>query len=57
MHHNYQRHGNTAALEGTITWAHYQPRQKNPNLPPPENGPIHTECRILKHVVAYTAYA
>ena len=23
-----------------------------PNLPPPENGPIRKECRILKHVVA-----
>ena len=23
-----------------------------PNIQPPENGPIHTECRILKHVVA-----
>ena len=26
--------------------------KKSPNLLPPENGPIHTECRILKHVVA-----
>ena len=26
--------------------------KKSPNLPPPANGPIHTECRILKHVVA-----
>ena len=26
--------------------------KKSPNLPPSENGPIHTECRILKHVVA-----
>ena len=26
--------------------------EKYPNLPPPENGPIHTEFRILKHVVA-----
>ena len=26
--------------------------KKDPNLPPPENGPIHTECRILKHAVA-----
>ena len=25
--------------------------KKSPNLPSPENGPIHTECRILKHVV------
>ena len=24
---------------------------KIPNLPPPANGPIHTECKILKHVV------
>ena len=27
------------------------------NLPPPANGPIHTECRILKHVVASAAEA
>ena len=26
--------------------------QKSPNLLPPENGPIHTKCRILKHVMA-----
>ena len=25
--------------------------EKAPNLPPPANVPIHTECRILKHVV------
>ena len=24
---------------------------KNPKISPPENGPIHTECRILRHVV------
>ena len=29
--------------------------KKSPNLPPPANGPIHTECRILKHVVASAA--
>ena len=29
--------------------------KKSPNLPLPENGPIHTECRILKHVVASAA--
>ena len=28
-----------------------------PNLPPPENGPIHTECRILNHVVASASEA
>ena len=28
MHHTYQRHMHSAALEGTITWAHYQPTQK-----------------------------
>ena len=28
---------------------------KPPNLPPPANGPIHTECRSLKHVVASSA--
>ena len=28
-----------------------------PNLLPPANGPIHTECRILKHVVASAAEA
>ena len=32
-------------------------RGKSPNLPPLENGPIHTECRILKHVVASAAKA
>ena len=31
--------------------------EKSPNLPPPANGPIHTECRILKHVVASAAEA
>ena len=31
--------------------------KKFPNLPPPANGPIHTECRILKHVVASAAEA
>ena len=31
--------------------------KKYPNLPPPENGPIYTECRILKHVVASTTKA
>ena len=29
--------------------------KKYPNLPPPANGPTHTECRILKHVVASAA--
>ena len=29
--------------------------EKYPNLPSPENGPIHTECRILNHVVASVA--
>ena len=31
--------------------------EKYPNLQPPANGPIHTECRILKHVVASVAKA
>ena len=31
--------------------------EKSPNLPPPENGPIHTECIILKNVVASAAEA
>ena len=31
--------------------------KKSPNLPPPSNGPIHTECRILKHMVASMAEA
>ena len=31
--------------------------KKYPNLPPPANGPIHTECRILKHVLASAAEA
>ena len=26
--------------------------EKAPNLPPPSNEPIHTEFRIMKHVVA-----
>ena len=29
--------------------------KKYSNLLPPANGPIHTECRILKHVVASAA--
>ena len=29
--------------------------KKAPNLPPLENGSIHIECRILKHVVASVA--
>ena len=58
MHHTYQSQGYAAALGGTIISAHYQPiRKKSPNLPPPANGPIHTECRILKHVVASAAEA
>ena len=29
MHNIFQNHGHAAAMEGTITWAHYQPtRQK-----------------------------
>ena len=31
--------------------------KKYPNFPPPANGPIHTECRILKHVVASASEA
>ena len=31
--------------------------KKSPNLPPPANFLIHTECRILKHVVASAAKA
>ena len=31
--------------------------KKSPNLPPPENVPIHTECTIFKHVVVSTAEA
>ena len=31
--------------------------EKDSNLPPPSNGPTHTECRILKHVVASAAEA
>ena len=58
MHHTYQSQGHAAALGGTITSARSQPiRKKSPNLPPPANGPIHTECRILKHVVASAAKA
>ena len=30
---------------------------KSPNPPPPANGPIQTECRILKHMVASAAEA
>ena len=29
--------------------------KKSPNLPPPANGPVHTEFRILKHVVVSAA--
>ena len=29
--------------------------ETSPNLSPPANGPIHTECWILKHVVASTS--
>ena len=28
MHHTYQSYGHAAALEGTITWANYQPTHK-----------------------------
>ena len=31
--------------------------KKSPNISPPANVPIHTECRILKHVVASAAGA
>ena len=31
--------------------------EKYTNLPPPANGPIHTECIILKHVVASASKA
>ena len=31
--------------------------KQSPNLPPPANGPMHTECRIPKHVVASKAKA
>ena len=55
MHHTYQSHVHAAALGGTIISAHYQPIRKSPILPPPENDPIHTECRILKHVVVSAA--
>ena len=43
------------------TWGHFYlsslptDPKKYPNLPPPANGPIHTVCRILKHVVASAA--
>ena len=45
------------------TGGHYYPSslttdlKKSPNLPPPANGPIHTECIILKHVVVSAAEA
>ena len=29
--------------------------EKYPKLPPPENGPIQAECRILKHMLASAA--
>ena len=47
----------------SLTGGHYYLRllpadpKKAPNLPTPANGPIHTECRILKHVVASAAKA
>ena len=31
--------------------------EKSTNLPTPANGPIHAECRILKHMVATAAEA
>ena len=31
--------------------------KKYPNLLPPTNGPIHIECRVLKHVVVSAAKA
>ena len=56
IYHTYQSQGHADVLGVTITSAHYQPtRKKSPNLPPPENVPIHTECRILMHVVASAA--
>ena len=32
----------------------YEPT-KDPHHPHPQNGPIHTKCRLLIHFVAYTA--
>ena len=56
MHNIYQNQGHVATLGGTINSARYKTDPKKyPNLPPPANVPIHTECRILKHVVASAA--
>ena len=52
MHHTYQSQVHADALGGYYYLSSLPTDPKNyPNLPPPENGPIHTECRILKHVV------
>ena len=52
MHHTYQSQGHAAALGGRyyLSSLPTDPK-KSPNLPPPANGPIHTECIILEHVV------
>ena len=55
MHHTYQSQGHAAALGGNITSVHYQPTRKKYKPPATRNGPIHTEYRILKNVVSYTA--
>ena len=58
MHHTYQSQGHAAALGGGYYLSSLaKDPKKYPNLPPPANGPIHTECRVLKHVVASAAEA
>ena len=58
MHYTYQSQGHAAALGGRYYLSSLPTDPKiYPNLPPPANGPIHTECRILKHVVASAAAA
>ena len=55
MYHTSINHGHEAALEGTNNLDIYHLTLHNQNLPPPTNGPIQTECRIMRHVVAYAA--
>ena len=58
MHHTYPNNGNAAVLDGATTLAIYrQTLKKIQTSHPPSNGPTHTECRILKHVVASAAEA
>ena len=52
MHRTYQIQGHAAALGALLPQITTNRPGKSPNLLPPANGTIHTECRIFKHVVA-----